>query len=89
MAAVGSLEDKVYADFFNVKSTFINSMLVESAHKDGKEVHAWTVNTRNEIRRMKVLKVDNIITDRPILAREILYEENFNKSISNLLKLVK
>lgn len=89
MAAIGNLEDKKFADFFNVKSTFVNSQLVESAHKNGKEVHAWTVNTKNELRRMKVLKVDNIITDRPILAREVIYEEKFNNSLTNLLKLIK
>ena len=53
----------------------------------GKEVHAWTVNTKSELSRMKRLQVDNIITDRPVLAREILYRESDTESIFEFLKL--
>ncbi|SFR91529.1 glycerophosphodiester phosphodiesterase [Anaeromicropila populeti] len=87
-ASFGEYTDKSAIDFFSMDSTYLNRNKVEEAHKNGKEVHAWTVNTKNEIRRMKVIKVDSIITDRPILAREIIYKEDFNKNIVNILKLV-
>lgn len=89
MAAYGDFQDKGNIDFFSIRSSFVNKKMVESAHKNGKEVYAWTVNTKNEIRRMKVLKVDNIITDRPILARELVYKENFDSTFSSLFKLLK
>jgi len=88
MGAYGEFEESKMVDFFSIRSTFVNRSMVESAHKNGKAVYAWTVNTKNEIRRMKVLKVDNIITDRPILARELLYQENFNMTFRNLFKLL-
>lgn len=89
MGAYGEFEESSSIDFFSIRSTFVNKNMVESAHKNGKAVYAWTVNTKNEIRRMKVLKVDNIITDRPILARELLYQDEFNMSFINLFKLLK
>lgn len=88
MGAYGEFEESSKVDFFSIRSTFVNKNMVESAHKNGKAVYAWTVNTKNEIRRMKVLKVDNIITDRPILARELLYQDDFNMSFVNLFKLL-
>lgn len=88
MGAYGEFEESKMVDFFSIRSTFVNKSMVESAHKNGKAVYAWTVNTKNEIRRMKVLKVDNIITDRPILARELLYQEDFNMSFVNLFRLL-
>lgn len=89
MGAYGEFEENSNIDFFSIRSTFVNKNMVESAHKHGKAVYAWTVNTKNEIRRMKVLKVDSIITDRPILARELLYQDEFNMSFVNLFKLLK
>ena len=59
-------------------------------HENGQEVHAWTVNSRAEMERLKFLGVDNIITDYPVLAREILYREedteNFLEFLTEVLK---
>ena len=61
---------------------------VEIIHQDGGEVHAWTVNSKLEIERMKRLKVDNIITDYPVLAREVLYREKDTENFIEFIKLV-
>lgn len=37
---------------------------------------------------MKVLGVDNIITDYPALAREVLYREEATESLMEYLKMV-
>lgn len=73
--AYGNFYNSEYADFFSVKSSFINENMVRLSHHLGKEIHAWTVNTKSELERMKQLGVNNIITDRPLLAKEILYKE--------------
>lgn len=88
MGAYGDFEASSAIDFFSIRSQFVNRNMVKSAHTNGKAVYAWTVNTKNEIRRMKVLKVDNIITDRPILARELLYQDDFRLSFKSLFKLL-
>lgn len=60
------------ADFFSIKSSFITEQSVNGAHTRGKEIHAWTVNKEHEIKRMQMLNVDNIITDKPAYVREVL-----------------
>lgn len=47
--AAGSFEDIIYADALSINSAFITKNLVDSVHSCGKEVFAWTVNTRSEI----------------------------------------
>jgi len=47
--------------------TMVDSDLLKKAHADGVKVVPWTVNTPEEINRLKSLKVDGIITDYPNL----------------------
>lgn len=60
------------ADFFSIKAEYITEQMVRGLHERGKEIHAWTVNKAYEIERMEKLGVDNIITDMPAYARELL-----------------
>lgn len=45
----------------------ITENLVAAAHRYGLEIHGWTVNRREEMRRLIRLGVDGIITDDPQL----------------------
>ncbi len=56
--------------------------------KKGKAIHAWAVNNKSEMERMKMLGVDNIITDYPVLAREIVYRERATETLFEYLRLV-
>lgn len=64
------------ADFFSVKYTYVDENFVREAHSFGKEVHAWTVNYRGDIKRMLDVGVDNIITDNPVLVRKVENQES-------------
>ncbi len=86
-AAYGTYFEDENIDFFSIRSGFVTGRLVDSAHAFGKKVHAWTVNTRGELNRMKRLQVDNIITDRPVLARETLYQEEDTESLLEFIRL--
>ncbi|MCK4761418.1 MAG: glycerophosphodiester phosphodiesterase [Candidatus Aminicenantes bacterium] len=46
------------------KTTIIDKKLIEAAHAGGIQVHVWTVNDRDEMRRLIELGVDGIVTDR-------------------------
>ena len=70
--AAGNFEDIIYADALSINSAFITKNLVDSVHSCGKEVFAWTVNTRSEIIKMYDYDVDNIITDNPAYARNVI-----------------
>ena len=47
---------------------------IATAHAAGLEVHAWTIDDPDEMRRLLTLGVDGIMTDRPDLLRDILIE---------------
>lgn len=87
-AAYGRYYDNDAFDFISLRSSFVTLGLVENAHEKGKAVHVWTVNKKSEIEQMKVLGVDNIITDYPALAREVLYREEATESLMEYLKIV-
>lgn len=74
-------------DFLSIRASFVNERVIRLAHKYGKEVHAWTVNSEKEAVRLSQLGVDNIITDKPDYVRQKLYENSGNKIIIELLTL--
>jgi len=87
-AAYGTYYDNEYIDFISIRSSFVGRKLVEAAHEKGKAVHVWTVNSKTEIEQMKLLGVDNIITDYPVRAREILYREETTETLMEYLKMM-
>jgi len=44
---------------------------MHSAHRDGKEVHVWTVNEARQMFALMKRGVDNIITSDPDLAVQV------------------
>ncbi len=87
-AAYGNVYSSEDVDFISIRSGFVTSALMQNAHEQGKAVYAWTVNTKSELERLTLLGVDGIITDRPVLAREIVYREEATESLFEYLKLV-
>lgn len=68
----GDLSDLTAADVFSVKHTYISEAFVEEVHALGKEIYAWTLNYRGDMKRMLDCGVDNIITDDPELVHQVL-----------------
>ncbi|HIX14597.1 MAG TPA: glycerophosphodiester phosphodiesterase [Candidatus Hungatella pullicola] len=87
-AAYGNYYSEDFMDFISLRYNFVTQNLVESAHERGKAVYAWTVNTRSELERMRILGVDNVITDNPILAREILDREEVTENILEYIRMI-
>ena len=48
---------------------------VESCKQKGIRVHVWTVNSEEEVRHMKKLNVDAVITNYPDMALSVVKEE--------------
>lgn len=61
--AMGEFYDLPCVDFFSMETTFVNGRVVERAHKLNKEIHVWTVNDDDSLKKCVDLEVDNIITD--------------------------
>lgn len=74
-------------DFLSMRASFVNERVIRLAHKYGKEVHVWTINSKKEAVRLSRLGVDNIITDNPDQIRQKLYEKSENKVMIEILKL--
>lgn len=86
-AAYGDFYSSDAVDFISIRSNFVNESLVKSVHVQGKAVHAWTVNSKSEMERLCMLGVDNVITDYPVLAREVIYREGAKETLLEYLKL--
>lgn len=64
-------EHDLDVDLYSVEQSAATAAYVERAHGMGREVHAWTANTRPELERLAAHGVDSVITDHPLLAREL------------------
>ena len=87
-AAYGDLYFNDIVDFISIRASFVNRQVVERTHERGMRVHVWTVNTKSEMERLRLLGVDNMITDYPVLTREIVYREEATETLVEYLKMV-
>jgi glycerophosphoryl diester phosphodiesterase len=51
----------------------VTPRLIDAAHRHGVEVHVWTVNDPDDMRRLIDLGVDGLVTDRADVALELLH----------------
>ncbi len=54
--------------------TIVDQRFVAAAHRAGKQVHVWTVNEADEMRRLLDLGVDGLMSDRPDVLKEVFEE---------------
>jgi glycerophosphoryl diester phosphodiesterase len=52
-------------EMYSPSYTLVTAALVEECHKKGMKIIPWTVNTIEDMKKMKQLGVDGIITDYP------------------------
>ncbi len=69
--AAGDLT-KADADFLAVSSKLATPEFVQRAHGRERDVHVWTINDATSMSTMISRGVDNLITDRPDIARQVL-----------------
>ena len=86
--AYGDISKLDKADNFSIEASSISKELVKKLHNQGKEVYAWTVNTKDSINKMLDLNVDNIITDDVDLARKLLFESKSSNLVFVYLKMI-
>jgi glycerophosphoryl diester phosphodiesterase len=72
-AAIGSLR-RVDADFLAVSAGTATRDFIHATHRSGKKVHVWTINDPIAMSTMFGRAADNLITDKPAVARQVLEE---------------
>ena len=87
-AAYGTYYEHPAVDFISIRASFASVGLTERLHEAGKGVHVWTVNQPGEMERLRLMGVDNIITDDPARARQVLYGEEGSMSLLEYLRPV-
>ena len=73
------------ADFFAVNLKMADRSFIQTAHGRDKQVFAWTVNDPLIMSTMIGRGVDNLITDKPALARSVLEQREEMTSVERLL----
>jgi glycerophosphoryl diester phosphodiesterase len=63
---------------FNYRSLPIDRKYIDAIHEAGAQIHTWTVNEPEDMRRLLDLGVDGIVTDRPDLLNEVLQQGGHN-----------
>lgn len=63
------------ADFFTMEYSTLNQNFINAAHRDGKQVYAWTVNSETAMTRMMFYGVDGIVTDQMQRLKQVIAED--------------
>jgi glycerophosphoryl diester phosphodiesterase len=53
--------------------TVVDAALLRAAHRSGREVHVWTVDTASQMTALLDLGADGLLSDRPDILREVLH----------------
>ncbi|MBQ9898902.1 MAG: glycerophosphoryl diester phosphodiesterase membrane domain-containing protein [Ruminococcus sp.] len=77
-----------YIDAVSMNYTFVNQSVVNTAHMNGKKIFVWTVDRTDDMKQMLALGVDNIITNRPDKAAELVYSSSTGDLILTALDAI-
>ena len=86
--AMGDIRQLQAADAFSIQSSYSSEKLIDQIHREGKQVFAWTVNSRDRIQRMIRYGVDNIITNEVALAKECVTTSRTSGIIQRILDFI-
>ena len=56
----------------SMRGASVDRKLVDAVHSAGAQIHVWTVNVEDDMRRFVGLGVDGIVTDRPDLLNHVV-----------------
>jgi glycerophosphoryl diester phosphodiesterase len=62
--------------------------MVSRVHNAGRQIYAWTVNSKKSINSMIENNVDNIITDNIPLARECVEESRYSDLLMDFINML-
>lgn len=69
--ALGDLTT-IDVDFYTIEQVMLTDKLVDEAHRNGREVWVWTVNSSRNMKEVLKYRIDGIITDFPARAQTMV-----------------
>jgi len=72
-------------DFFSINFSKVLQGTIDQIHDLGKEIHVWTIDDKETLLKAEKMKVDNIITNNPLLAEAVINNSNKGTSILRIL----
>ena len=54
----------------------LSQSFVNRAQKAGKQIYVWTVNSEDQLEKVVGMGIDNVITDDPVMAKELIYKQD-------------
>lgn len=86
--AYGNFYNIENVDAFSVNLAYINKSVVDAIHYRGKKLFVWTINNKKDAEKLVVMGVDAIISDNPVMARQVVYAKYSNSLFENVLSAV-
>lgn len=86
--AYGDITRLDAADHFSVEASSATPRMVSRVHNAGRQIYAWTVNSKKSINSMIENNVDNIITDNIPLARECVEESRYSDLLMDFINML-
>ncbi len=87
----GNFTNLEFADGYSVESTMLTQSFVDQAQKAGKQVYVWTVNSEEQLEKVVGMGIDNVITDDPVMAQELIYKQEhstfWDRYVNQLLSI--
>jgi len=86
--AFGDVTELAAADYFSIEATSITKEMVSRVHAAGKQILGWTVNTEEGIEKMIRLNVDNIVTDKIALGKDLVAKSRTGNLIMEVVNFI-
>lgn len=86
--AYGNIDEMEDVDMFSIESRFLQSSVLKSIKNSDKALAVWTVNEGSRIASLRDMGIDAVITDHPVKAREIFYENAVPGFLSHVISSI-
>jgi len=80
---------RLKVNFLGTALSRANGAFVRTAHRQGQQVHVWTVNKTEAMQRMIDIGADSLITDRPAEAVRLVHQYNELSPSEGILRRVR
>ena len=83
--AYGNINEMEYVDMFSMESYFVYKGIFKNIKNSGKSLAVWTVNDRRQMASLRDVGIDQVVTDHPVRAREVFYEDAVPGFLDNII----